>query len=193
MKNKEVQIGESAILECLASGSPKPRVIWRKNSKPLVFNKRYFLAAEDQLLVITDTVMEDTGLYECELSNESGSLRGHSELQVLANIRGRSSAYVQEIRYEDVVGIAITTAVVSIVITSAVWVVFIHLARKNRHRALRATPMSPLDCKSEDSSHSSKDSGTGDSTKRSYQDLLLTRSKELYLSLIHISEPTRPY
>lgn len=181
MKNKEVYAGESAVLECLAVGSPKPKVTWRRNGNPLTFGKRHFLAAEDQLLVITDTVADDTGSYECELSNESGSLRGRCELRVMtASGRGRVGAvYTQEISYEDLVGFAIMTAVVSIVVTSCVWVVFIHLARKNRRRAMRAraTPMSPIDCKSENSSHSSKDSGTGDSTKRSYQDLLLTRSE----------------
>lgn len=166
MKNKEVHYGEPAVLECLAVGSPKPKITWNKNGKPLTLSKRHFLAAENQLLVITDTILDDSGIYECEMSNGLGNERGRSQLKIV---------YVAEISYEDVVGVVITTLVLSIVITSAVWVVFIHLTRSSRR--LKRTPLSPVDCKSENSSHSSKDSGTGDSTKRSYQDLLLLSGK----------------
>lgn len=79
---------------------------------------------------------------------------------------------MKEMNNEVIVGIVITTFVLSMVITSAFWVIVIYLTRKNR-RTIH-TPLSPIDSKSENSSHSSKDSGTGDSTKRSYQDLLLT-------------------
>ncbi len=172
MKNKEVYYGEEAVLECLSVGSPKPKITWTKNNKSLVFSKRHHLSSDDQLLVITDVVLEDTGLYECELSNDLGAERGRSELKVLP--AGRH--FTAEISSNVVFGIVITTIVTSVVITSAVWVIFIHLTRRRNRRCIR-TSMSPTDIKSENSSHSSKDSGTGDSTKRSYQDLLLTTSK----------------
>lgn len=172
MKNKEVQYGEAAVLECLAVGSPKPKITWTKNNKSLVLTKRHFLTVEEQLLIIMDTVLEDTGSYECELSNALGTKRGKSDLKILPSTHFFTPCYNSDINYQDVVGIIIVTLVLSVVITSAVWVIFIHMTRRNR-RSLR-TPLSPIDIKSENSSHSSKDSGTGDSTKRSYQDLLMT-------------------
>lgn len=90
---------------------------------------------------------------------------------------------MKEINNEVVIGIVITTFVLSIVITSAFWVIVIYMTRRNR-RTIRS-PMSPIDSKSENSSHSSKDSGTGDSTKRSYQDLLLTTGILIYLLKWH--------
>jgi hypothetical protein len=72
---------------------------------------------------------------------------------------------------EDMTWVIIITVVCCAVGTSLVWVIIIYQARKR----LNTTPALPpvhLDNKSEHSS-SSKDNGTGDSTKRSHEDLLL--------------------
>lgn len=186
MKNREVFLGEAAVLECIGKGSPKPNITWTKNNKPIVLTKRHFLTAENQLLIITETSVNDSGSYECELTNRLGSVRNKSELKVVPVSRFFSDNYDQvtpasQFTSMDVVAMIIAAFMSAVVITSAVWVGIIHVTRRNR-RTMR-TPLSPIDMKSENSSHSSKDSGTGDSTKRSYQDLLLTSSK-LFLCII---------
>lgn len=82
MGNKEVIVGESIVLECMASGSPRPKLLWRKNGSPLQVIERHFFTAEDQFLVIVNTVASDTGNYECEMSNSLGSIVGASYLTV---------------------------------------------------------------------------------------------------------------
>lgn len=85
MENKEAVIGASAVLECMASGSPKPQLFWRKNGSPLQTTERHFLTAENQLLIIVGIIPSDAGLYECEMSNSLGSVVGNSQLSIKSN------------------------------------------------------------------------------------------------------------
>ena len=48
----KVQIGETLVLECIASGSPKPYLTWKKNKGPLYPTERHFFTADNQLLII---------------------------------------------------------------------------------------------------------------------------------------------
>lgn len=82
MENKEIMAGSSIVLECMASGSPRPKLSWRKNGSPLQATERHFFTAEDQLLIIVNTVSSDTGNYECEMSNSLGSVVGASRLTI---------------------------------------------------------------------------------------------------------------
>jgi hypothetical protein len=84
MENKEVIAGGSIVMECMASGSPRPQLSWRKNSSPLQATERHFFTAENQLLIIVNTVPSDAGSYECEMSNSLGSVMGASLLTIKA-------------------------------------------------------------------------------------------------------------
>lgn len=82
MENKEIIAGGSVVLECMAGGSPRPKLTWRKNSSPLQATERHFFTAEDQLLIIVNTVPSDAGEYQCEMSNSLGSVVGTSYLTI---------------------------------------------------------------------------------------------------------------
>lgn len=82
MEDKEIMVGGSIVLECMASGSPRPKLTWRKNGNPLQPTERHFFTAEDQLLIIVNTIVSDEGSYECEMSNSLGSVVGASHLTV---------------------------------------------------------------------------------------------------------------
>lgn len=84
MKNKQVKFGDAVVLECMAAGAPKPKITWSKDGKPVVLTKRHYLAADDQLLFISNTMLADMGTYECELSNTLGYVRGRSKLIALS-------------------------------------------------------------------------------------------------------------
>ena len=83
MENKEIMAGEPIVLECMASGSPKPKLSWKKDGKELVITERHFFTADDQLLVIVDTDISDAGTYECQISNSLGTEQGFSQLSVI--------------------------------------------------------------------------------------------------------------
>ncbi|RZF42392.1 hypothetical protein LSTR_LSTR004200 [Laodelphax striatellus] len=173
-ENKMITTGEAVVLECNASGSPKPKLTWRKDGKQLVKTDRHFFTSQDQLLVITDTVHSDEGVYECEVSNSLGVEKGYTRLTVL-------QAYAVTGNEENLTGVIMITFVCCAVVTSAVWVVIIYYtsirARQNNNgpvpvHALKSSASYHSDSKS-DHSQSSKDSGTGNSTNRgSNEDLL---------------------
>ncbi|KAF9802342.1 hypothetical protein SFRURICE_009024 [Spodoptera frugiperda] len=83
MENKEVTSGDSVVLQCMTSGSPKPVIKWLKDGSPIVATERHFLTADDQLLIIIGSESSDAGRYECEITNELGTKKDMTELRVL--------------------------------------------------------------------------------------------------------------
>ncbi|XP_066997338.2 leucine-rich repeats and immunoglobulin-like domains protein 3 isoform X1 [Anabrus simplex] len=181
MESKEIAAGEPIVLECMAAGSPKPTLVWRKDGGSLITTERHFFTADDQLLIIVDTTMADAGKYECEMSNPLGTEKGYSQLTVIP-------AMGSVVNESDMTGIIIITVVCCAVATSIVWVVIIYQTRKRMGLVevgsatcqyprtllpsnLSSAPHLYMDTNSEHSS--GKDSGTGDSAKRSSDDLLL--------------------
>ncbi|KAF5278781.1 hypothetical protein FQA39_LY18357 [Lamprigera yunnana] len=174
MEDKEITAGESVVLQCMAEGIPKPTIQWLKDGGPIHATERHFFTAEDQLMIIVDTVLSDAGTYQCQLNNSLGLQVDFSELQVKPGINNEN----------ELMGIIIITVVCCAVLTSVVWVVIIYQTRKRMNPS--KTTMSVMEPPTLDftdkstsqfpdnaSEHSScKDSGTGDSAKRSNDDLL---------------------
>uniref|UniRef100_A0A8C5MJV5 Leucine rich repeats and immunoglobulin like domains 3 n=1 Tax=Leptobrachium leishanense TaxID=445787 RepID=A0A8C5MJV5_9ANUR len=129
-----VSKGGNAVLQCIANGSPAPKVSWIKDDKPLVVTERHFFAAGDKILVIVDTDFEDAGKYTCEMSNILGTERGNIHLSVIPNATCDSSTIATKM--DDgawgTAGIVIIVVVCCVVGTSLVWVAIIyHTRRKN--------------------------------------------------------------
>lgn len=99
MEDKEISAGESVVLQCMASGTPKPTIQWLKDGRPISATERHFFTAEDQLMIIVDTVPTDTGMYQCHLNNSLGNKTGMSRLHVKADV----------INTSDMLGIIIIT------------------------------------------------------------------------------------
>ena len=77
------EVGETSVLECMASGSPRPDITWLKDAQPLEETPRHFFTADNQLLIIVETQWSDAGTYTCEMSNTLGKMRGLTKLKVL--------------------------------------------------------------------------------------------------------------
>ncbi|XP_013182223.1 PREDICTED: leucine-rich repeats and immunoglobulin-like domains protein 3 [Papilio xuthus] len=189
MENKEVVSGESVVLQCMISGSPKPVLKWLKDGVPIVHTERHFFSGEDQLLIIIGVEQKDAGKYECEITNELGTKKDTIEMKVLTPV----SIMVNE---EDMTGIIIITVVCCAVGTSIIWVVIIYHTRRRMARAVHTFPGESVkmtqvvhsDCDSPQmfpdnlSEHSScKDSGTGDSAKQtSFDGVPTDRSEQVH-------------
>ena len=63
MEDKTFREGESAVIKCMVSGMPKPVITWYKDGDKLMTTERHFLAAEDQVLVVTGASETDAGRY----------------------------------------------------------------------------------------------------------------------------------
>ncbi|XP_077299292.1 leucine-rich repeats and immunoglobulin-like domains protein lambik [Arctopsyche grandis] len=178
MENKEITAGESVVIQCMVSGSPKPSLRWLKDGAPIMPTERHFFTAEDQLLIIVGAVSSDEGLYECEITNALGVVKDSTELRVLQPIVISTSN-----TDEDMMGIIIITVVCCAVGTSIVWVFIIYQTRRRMNSALPqfspdSLQLAPISTEVELTSphlfgdniserSSCKDSGTGDSAKRS--------------------------
>ena len=181
MENKTVPLGENAVLECQASGAPRPSLVWTKNGGQLVATERHFFTADNQLLIIVKVEAEDVGQYQCSMHNSLGTVSGSSFLTI-----DGAGAESSEAGGHGTATSVIVIAVVSCVIgTSAVWMVIICWTRtrsRNRRKdwedELTAkdieTPTTGMPllgaeaaatCAKEDDSGSERDSGTGDSKK----------------------------
>ncbi|XP_018325645.1 leucine-rich repeats and immunoglobulin-like domains protein 3 isoform X2 [Agrilus planipennis] len=175
MENKETAAGESVVLKCMASGAPKPTIQWLKDGVPIRATDRYFLTAEDQLMIIIDTIPSDAGTYQCRLNNSLGVKVGYSELHIKPSLMSSS----------DMVGIVIITVVCCVVVTSVIWVIIIIYQTRKRinfnktnsnqpdHGVIEFPDKNPPHFGDNASEHSScKDSGVEESAKRSSDDLL---------------------
>ncbi|XP_029901992.1 leucine-rich repeats and immunoglobulin-like domains protein 3 [Myripristis murdjan] len=143
LMDRTVAKGETAVLQCIAGGSPPPRLNWTKDDSPLLVTERHFFAAANQLLIIVDAAEADAGKYTCEMSNALGTERGNVRLAVIPNPNCDSgvpngvgvSATGVAGSDEDgwtTVGIVIIAVVCCVVGTSLVWVVIIyHTRRRN--------------------------------------------------------------
>ncbi|XP_063057327.1 hemicentin-1 isoform X2 [Engraulis encrasicolus] len=72
--NITVTVNVQTTLSCEATGIPKPTVSWTRNGRPLHTDHNqnmYRLLSSGSLVVIAPTV-EDTGVYECTVTNEAG-------------------------------------------------------------------------------------------------------------------------
>uniref|UniRef100_H0WNU9 Leucine rich repeats and immunoglobulin like domains 2 n=1 Tax=Otolemur garnettii TaxID=30611 RepID=H0WNU9_OTOGA len=142
LEDKTVTRGETAVLQCIAGGSPAPRLNWTKDDGPLLVTERHFFAAANQLLIIVDAGLEDAGKYTCIMSNTLGTERGHIYLNVISSSNCDSSQ--SSIGYEDdgwtTVGIVIIVVVCCVVGTSLIWVIVIyHMRRKNEDYSITNT------------------------------------------------------
>ncbi|KAJ8007076.1 hypothetical protein DPEC_G00113810 [Dallia pectoralis] len=148
LMDRTVVKGETAVLQCIAGGSPLPRLNWTKDDSPLLVTERHFFAAANQLLIIVDAAEGDAGAYTCEMSNMLGTERGTVRLSVLPNPNCDSglvgagagaSGGVDEDGWTTV-GIVIIAVVCCVVGTSLVWVVIIyHTRRRNENCSVTNT------------------------------------------------------
>ncbi|KAK0144443.1 Leucine-rich repeats and immunoglobulin-like domains protein 3 [Merluccius polli] len=148
LRDRTVSKGETAVLQCIAGGSPPPRLNWTKDDGPLVVTERHFFAAANQLLIIVDAAEADAGRYTCEMSNALGTERGDVRLAVLPvpncdslggvggagggglAIGGVSVGGGPDDDGWNTVGIVIIAVVCCVVGTSLVWVVIIYHTRR---------------------------------------------------------------
>ncbi|CAG0885076.1 unnamed protein product [Darwinula stevensoni] len=141
MRDKTTKVGDTAVLECMANGSPTPSLAWKKDDIPLLpqTSKRYFFTSNNQLLIIVDTQMSDAGNYECEMVNSLGKITDKAYLTVTAEgeKRDKSTAVVSG-SWDWQVAVIVTVIVA--VVVSACWLI---VACRLHKRAYDDTPSHP--------------------------------------------------
>ncbi|XP_043978128.1 leucine-rich repeats and immunoglobulin-like domains protein 2 isoform X2 [Gambusia affinis] len=139
LEDRTVAGGETAVLQCIAGGSPAPRLNWTKDDGPLMLTERHFFAAANQLLIIVDAGPADAGKYTCIMSNTLGTERGHIYLSV-SPLPNCDTSVGYDPDGWTTVGIVVIVVVCCVVGTSLVWVIVIyHMRRKNEDYSITNT------------------------------------------------------
>ncbi|XP_051562964.1 leucine-rich repeats and immunoglobulin-like domains protein 2 [Myxocyprinus asiaticus] len=140
LEDRNVARGETAVLQCIARGSPTPRLNWTKDDAPLVLTERHFFAAANQLLIIVDAGPADAGKYTCIMSNTLGTERGHIYLSISPSTHCDPVVSVYGQDAWTTVGIVVMVVVCCVVGTSLVWVIVIyHMRRKSEDYSITNT------------------------------------------------------
>ncbi|CAG2103310.1 unnamed protein product [Medioppia subpectinata] len=139
MSDKEAIVGETAVIECMASGSPKPTLQWTKDGGPIIATERHFFTADNQLLIIVKTKPSDEGEYSCEMSNILGTAKESIFLAITQlissgdDIKPEEGFSLNSLFGENgkTIGIIVIAVFICIVFTSFIWVIIIYNTRKH--------------------------------------------------------------
>ncbi|EAT43168.1 AAEL005351-PA, partial [Aedes aegypti] len=129
LETKVAELGTSIVLDCSASGYPKPVILWFKDGEPLLVTERHFIIADGQLMIIVKTDFDDAGDYECQVENEFGSQRGLMKLSV---IEGPELVHddISSTNTDTVSAIILITIICCCILTSLIWIVVMFRMRK---------------------------------------------------------------
>lgn len=84
--NVTVKTGETAPLNCAATGDPPPEISWKKdggNDFPAARERRMEVMPTDHVFFIIDAKTSDMGVYSCAAKNAAGTIIANATLTVL--------------------------------------------------------------------------------------------------------------
>lgn len=127
MKSKSFSNGSTAVIDCIISGNPRPKISWYKNGV-LLKSSTNKVRLSNQLLVIMAFGQSDEGEYACQASNRLGTVRTTANLTV----RPVAVTAVPKMASDVFISIIVVVVVVVVILTSLAWVTLICCFRKRR-------------------------------------------------------------
>ncbi|VDK66159.1 unnamed protein product, partial [Onchocerca ochengi] len=93
MNDVRVQQNASSQFKCIVTGVPEPTASWFKDGKPLPNDARYQIVDEgnERVLMISDTLSQDAGIYECVVKNSAGEARCKARLNIILARTGKGA------------------------------------------------------------------------------------------------------
>ncbi|KAM3716725.1 Kettin [Dirofilaria immitis] len=88
-----VKQNTSSQFKCIVTGNPEPIASWFKDGKPLPNDSRYqiFYEGNERVLMISDTLPQDAGIYECVVKNSAGEARCKARLNIILAKTGKGA------------------------------------------------------------------------------------------------------
>ncbi|XP_009996158.1 PREDICTED: hemicentin-1 [Chaetura pelagica] len=77
-----VLVNKVAVMECVVSGSPSPRIAWHKDGHLLAEDDKHTFLSSGRRLQILNSQITDTGRYVCIVENIAGSAKKYFNLNV---------------------------------------------------------------------------------------------------------------
>ncbi|VDK72603.1 unnamed protein product [Litomosoides sigmodontis] len=93
MIDVRVQQNQSSQFKCIITGNPEPIASWFKGGKALPNDSRYQIISEgnERVLIISDTLPQDAGIYECVIKNNVGEARCKARLNIVLSKTGKGA------------------------------------------------------------------------------------------------------
>ncbi|KAI1289583.1 Leucine-rich repeats and immunoglobulin-like domains protein 3 [Halotydeus destructor] len=85
-ENVTNRVGQTARLDCAASGQPAPQISWRKDGGddfPAARERRMHFMPSDEVFFIVEVKADDAGMYTCYAKNDAGEILSNATLTVL--------------------------------------------------------------------------------------------------------------
>uniref|UniRef100_A0A4W5PWJ4 Fibroblast growth factor receptor-like 1 n=1 Tax=Hucho hucho TaxID=62062 RepID=A0A4W5PWJ4_9TELE len=76
-------VGSSVRLKCMASGNPRPDIVWVKDSKPLTPGEVGEGGKKKWTLSLKNLIPENSGKYTCHVSNRAGEINATYKVEVI--------------------------------------------------------------------------------------------------------------
>jgi titin len=99
-------INQTFVLTAQFTGQPRPKVVWKFNSQPIVTSRRMMIEEKNgttvSVLTLTNTLLEDSGTFTVTVQNESGEATAESTLTILAPPSAPRNCEVLEISQDSV-------------------------------------------------------------------------------------------
>lgn len=142
MKNKQIELGTAAVLDCIVSGNPRPVITWSRNGVRMRETSR--LKVTDQMLIVKSFQQEDVGTYSCLATNELGTAVQSTSLSIrLPNNSGVTSS--SNVNSRTFIAIIVLAVVAAVILTSLFWYMLIKYCRKwYREKQMQKQQSSPL-------------------------------------------------
>ena len=84
LQNTSFLLNTSLSLECPSTGHPTPKVFWTKDGSQHI--PRATLTNANQTLTVSQSVLNDSGLYECYASNRAGYDTSEAWIQITGTV-----------------------------------------------------------------------------------------------------------
>ncbi|XP_059483764.1 cell adhesion molecule Dscam2 [Neocloeon triangulifer] len=78
-QHQVVDVGKSAVFQCIPGGNPASQILWLRNGRPLAADARFDMSRRETL-TIRPVQKDDHGMYQCFVSNEWDQAQATAQL-----------------------------------------------------------------------------------------------------------------
>ena len=84
LQNASFLLNTALSLECSSTGSPTPEIFWTKSGSKDIPRAKF--SKGNQILTVNQTVLDDSGMYECNASNRAGYDTSKAWVQITGKV-----------------------------------------------------------------------------------------------------------
>lgn len=130
MRNKEIEVGGSAVLDCIISGNPRPKILWYKDGEEI--RKVAGIKVTDKMLIITSFQEKDQGTYQCRATNRLGSAWQSVTLSIRSSLPMESDD-----QSKTLIAVIVIAIFAAVLLTSLFWYIIVKFCRRYQRESVK--------------------------------------------------------